>query len=220
MSPGAQSRNGSRRRRTGSASHGMSANSLWAGDGVKGRSRRLPVRDAQPLRPSPAPSMMKQPCDRPSRGVASAAGRFDRGEVDADRADGEALVGASDKCTSRWCRDRRRAARSRARGTSSRIAARPRRRRGGCRHPWPGWHRPQRGATALPAPRRGWRHRAREAGRAGLDPTVASRRAISLRGNKKTAVAEHVAMVSTYATDFCDAESGGIPSGRGLSQNS
>jgi hypothetical protein len=57
---------------------------LGAGDGVKGRSRRLPVREAQPLRPSPVPSTMKQPCDRPHQGIALvaavAAGWLDRGE--------------------------------------------------------------------------------------------------------------------------------------------
>jgi hypothetical protein len=36
---------------------------------------------------------------------------------------------------------------------------------------------------------------------------------------QKMAVAEHVAMILTFATDFCNTESGGIPSGRGLSQN-
>ena len=36
------------------------------GEGVKGRSRRLPVRAAQPLRPSPSPSTMEQPCARPN----------------------------------------------------------------------------------------------------------------------------------------------------------
>jgi len=41
---------------------------LGTGGGVKGRSRRLPVREAQPLRPSPVPSMMKQAV-RLSRGV-------------------------------------------------------------------------------------------------------------------------------------------------------
>jgi hypothetical protein len=32
--------------------------------GVKGRSRRQPVRAAQPLRPSPLPSTLEMPCDR------------------------------------------------------------------------------------------------------------------------------------------------------------
>jgi len=36
----------------------------------------------------------------------------------------------------------------------------------------------------------------------------------------KTAVAEHIAMTPTFATDFCDAENGGIPSGPALSRNS
>jgi hypothetical protein len=57
---------------------------LGTGDGVKGRSRRLPVREAQPLRPSPVPSTMGQPCDRPIHSVASvatvAAGQLDGGE--------------------------------------------------------------------------------------------------------------------------------------------
>ncbi len=64
MSPGAQSRND-----TPAAANTVSAKRhvgqlLRAGDGVKGRSRRLPVRAAQPLRPSLACSMLKQPCDR------------------------------------------------------------------------------------------------------------------------------------------------------------
>src|SRR6476661_8601919 len=32
--------------------------------GVKGRSRRQPVRAVQPLRPSPLPSTLEMPCDR------------------------------------------------------------------------------------------------------------------------------------------------------------
>jgi hypothetical protein len=36
----------------------------------------------------------------------------------------------------------------------------------------------------------------------------------------KMAVAEHVAMIQTFTTDFCDAENGRILSGRALSQNS
>ncbi len=84
MSPGAQSRND-----TPSAADRISATRhvsplLGTGDGVKGRSRRLPVREAQPLRPSPVPSTMGQPCDRPIRGVASvatvAARQLDLGE--------------------------------------------------------------------------------------------------------------------------------------------
>ena len=38
------------------------------GDGVKGRSRRLPVRIAQPLRPSPVPRTMRTPCGRSGYG--------------------------------------------------------------------------------------------------------------------------------------------------------
>jgi hypothetical protein len=34
--------------------------------GVKGRSRRQPVRAAQPLRPSPLPNTLEMPCDRPA----------------------------------------------------------------------------------------------------------------------------------------------------------
>jgi Resolvase, N terminal domain len=55
MSPGEQSRNDTARRRTRSARHGITANRWVRGDGVKGRSRRLPVRAAQPLRPSHSP---------------------------------------------------------------------------------------------------------------------------------------------------------------------
>jgi hypothetical protein len=84
MSPCAQSRND-----TLSAADRASATRhvsplLGTDDGVKGRSRRLPVREAQPLRPSSVPSMMKQPCDRPSRCIASvaavAARQLDLGE--------------------------------------------------------------------------------------------------------------------------------------------
>ena len=39
---------------------------LGEGEGVKGRSRRLPVRAAQPLRPSSSPSIITRPCDRPN----------------------------------------------------------------------------------------------------------------------------------------------------------
>jgi hypothetical protein len=55
---------------------------LGTGDGVKGRSRRLPVREAQPLRPSPVPSMMMQPCDRPVSWSVStvATGQLNLGE--------------------------------------------------------------------------------------------------------------------------------------------
>jgi hypothetical protein len=82
MTPCAQSRND-----TPSAADRVSATRhvsplLGTGEGVKGRSRRLPVREAQPLRPSPVPSRMKQPCDRPvSWSVATvAAGQFNLGE--------------------------------------------------------------------------------------------------------------------------------------------
>ena len=75
MSPRAQSRDDTPRRRTHLLRNGMSAKRLGEGEGVKGRSR-LPVRAAQPLRPSPSPSTMLQPCVRPDQvSVAPVAAR-------------------------------------------------------------------------------------------------------------------------------------------------
>ena len=75
MSPGAQSRNDT----LSAAADSFVAKRhvsplLGMGDGVKGQSRHLPVRAAQPLRPSPVPTQsMKQPCDRPHQGVSLVA---------------------------------------------------------------------------------------------------------------------------------------------------
>jgi hypothetical protein len=64
MTPGAQSRNDT----PPAAEDTPSAirhhcHTLGLGGGVKGQSRRLPVRTAQPLRPSPGPSTIEQPCE-------------------------------------------------------------------------------------------------------------------------------------------------------------
>ena len=56
----------SRQRRTISSPHGANGLALGKCGGVKGRSRRQPVRAAQPLRPSPLPSALEMPCDRPA----------------------------------------------------------------------------------------------------------------------------------------------------------
>jgi hypothetical protein len=84
MTPGAQSRNDTPAAADTSSATRHHCHTLGPGGGVKGRSRRLPVRAAQPLRPSPGPSTIEQPCDRPNHRVSSvatvAAGRVDRSE--------------------------------------------------------------------------------------------------------------------------------------------
>jgi hypothetical protein len=54
----------------------------------------------------------------------------------------------------------------------------------------------------------------------GLDPTVVSPGAISIKGCQKGAVAQHIAVVGTFRTDFRDTDNRGIPSGLALSRNS
>jgi hypothetical protein len=63
------------------ARNGITAKTLGEGEGVKGRSRRLPVCAAQPLRPSFSPSIITRPCESAeplhfvSRGRSRAAAR-------------------------------------------------------------------------------------------------------------------------------------------------
>jgi hypothetical protein len=84
MTPGAQSRNDTLPAADTPRATRHHCHTLGLGDGVKGQSRRLPVRAAQPLRPSPGPSTIGSPGDRPNHRVSSvaavAAGQVDRSE--------------------------------------------------------------------------------------------------------------------------------------------
>lgn len=82
MSPCAQSRNDTPAADAPGATRHR-CHSLGEGGGVKGRSRRQPVRAAQPLRPLSLPSRMNMPFDRPnplSSVAAVSAWRRNRGE--------------------------------------------------------------------------------------------------------------------------------------------
>ena len=63
MTPGAQSRNDTPPAADTPSATRHRCHTLGLGGGVKGQSRRLPVRAAQPLRPSPRPSTIEQPCE-------------------------------------------------------------------------------------------------------------------------------------------------------------
>jgi hypothetical protein len=54
----------------------------------------------------------------------------------------------------------------------------------------------------------------------GLDPTVVSPGAISSNLHRQGVVAKHIAIICTFATDFCDTKPGGILSHLGLLQKS
>ena len=66
MTPGAQSRHDTPLAADTASATRHHCHTLGEGDGVKGRSRRQPVRAAQPLRPLSSPSRMNMPCDRPN----------------------------------------------------------------------------------------------------------------------------------------------------------
>ena len=84
MTPGAQSRNDTPPAADTPSAIRHHCHTLGLGGGVKGQSRRLPVRAAQPLRPSPGPSTIEQPCEpaEPLRVVSRDRnrGRLDRGQ--------------------------------------------------------------------------------------------------------------------------------------------
>ncbi len=78
MTPGAQSRNDTPPPADTPSATRHHCHTLGLGGGVKGQSRRLPVRAAQPLRPSPRPSTIEQPCEpaEPLRGVSRDRNRW------------------------------------------------------------------------------------------------------------------------------------------------
>ncbi len=83
MTPGAQSRDDTPLASDTASATRHHCHTLGEGDGVKGRSRRQPVRAAQPLRPLSSPSRMNMPCDRPNplrRQSRPSTRRLNRGE--------------------------------------------------------------------------------------------------------------------------------------------